>query len=235
MAPDSGRPDAHNSPPFASLDPLREPEKLFAFYFNSPAVGVCILDSELRILAINQKLAEVNSVPAADSVGKTVREVMGEMASLVEPQLQRVLSTGEPVLNFEASATFPGRADAAHWIAHYFPIKDADGIVTRIGVIVIETTERKKLEKSNRLLAEKLGREIDRLQVIEDVGSILAANWNLQQVFPTISARIRRLLHQEYASLSLQDASTGLMVRQAYDFPLERTAAECTRPGPRQS
>jgi len=220
MVPDSDFPDSHNSIPFASLDALREPEKLFALYFNSPAVGVCILDSELRILAINHKLAGINGIPAADSLGKTVREIMGEVASLVEPQLQRVLSTGEPILNFEASGKFPGRADAGHWIGHHFPIKDADGIVTRIGVIVIETTEHKKLEKSNRLLAEKLGREMNRLQVLEDVSKILASNWNVQQVFPAISARIRRLLHQEYAGFSLHDASTGLLIRQASDFPL---------------
>jgi formate hydrogenlyase transcriptional activator len=218
--PDFTSPGSSVPIPIARPDPLRDPEKLFAAYFNSPAVGVCILDSNLRYLAINRKLAEIHGMPADQNLGKTVREVLGSIASVVEAELQRVLSTGEPRLNFEACGILAARTDRAHWISHFSPIRDADGIVTRIGVVVVETTEREKLETSNRQLAEQLGREIDRLQILQDVGSILASNWNMHEVFPAISARIRRMLHQEYASLSLRDAVTGLMVRQAYDFPL---------------
>ncbi len=48
----------------------------------------------------------------------------------------------------------------------------------------------------------------------------MASNWNLQQAFPRISARIRRVLRHEYADYELHDASNGLLVRQAEDFPL---------------
>jgi formate hydrogenlyase transcriptional activator len=52
-----------------------------------------------------------------------------------------------------------------------------------------------------------------------DVSTILASNWNLQQAFPRISARIRRVLRHEYAGFELHDANTGLLVRQVEDFP----------------
>ena len=208
--------------PFASPGALRDPERLLAIYFNSPAAGVCIVGSDLRILASNRTLAEISGAPLADSLGKTVSEALGEAAALIEPELQRALSSGEPLLNVEASATFAGRPDPTHWIGHYFPVKDADGIVTRIGLIVIETTEQKRLEESNRRLSGELRRETSRFRALLDVSEILTADWDVPRVFPKISARLRRLLHQEYAGVSLHDPSSGLLVRQAEDFPLGR-------------
>ena len=220
MANDSSGVD--NSIPPAGSEALSNPEKLLAAYFSSSAVGVCILDAELRILAINQRLAEINGLPVADSLGKTVRQVLGDAATLIEPQLQRVLSTGEPVLNFETSGMFAARHEADHWIGHHLPIKDAGGTVTHIGVIVVETTEQKKLEESNRRLRDQARGEMNRLQALLDVSNILVSNWKVQEVFPAISARLRRVLHHEYAGFELHDASSGLLVRQAEDFPLSK-------------
>jgi len=71
-------------------------------------------------------------------------------------------------------------------------------------------------------LESKLRREMARLQIVLDVTGLLALNSDVLQVFPKISARVRRLLHQEFASFALHDASTGLLVHQAVDFPLSK-------------
>ncbi len=196
------------------------PEQLLAAYFNSSPVGLGIIDAEFRLLAINQTLAEMNGIPAASHLGKTVREVLGDFADVVEPEFRRVLSTGKPILNFEVSAVLPTRTDVGHWMEHYFPITDATGIVTRIAIIVVEMTAQKKLEQSLQDVGGKLRKEMDRLQMVLDVSSITASNRNLQLAFPRISALIRRVLRHEYAGYELHDSSTGLLVRQAEDFPL---------------
>jgi len=59
-------------------------------------------------------------------------------------------------------------------------------------------------------------------RALGEISDIVAANWDVKQTFPSISARLRRLLHQEYASYALHDTSTGLLVRQALDFPLSK-------------
>ena len=107
-----------------------------------------------------------------------------------------------------------------HWIEHYFPIKDEYGTVKRIAVVVIEVTEQKKLEQSLKDVGGKLGKQSERLQMLLDVSSILASNSDLQQVFPRVSARVRRVLRHEYAGFELHDGNTGLLVRQVEDFPL---------------
>jgi formate hydrogenlyase transcriptional activator len=220
MSADSRPLDSDNLIPFAYPEALAEPEKLLAAYFSSSTVGLCVLDRELRFLAINDTLAKMNGIPAAEHLGKTIRDVLGSFADAVESELRRVLSTGEPVLNFEVTALLPSRGETIHTLDHFFSIKDAEGAVTRLGVVILEVTEQKKLKASLSDVSGKLRRQMDRLQMLLEVSSILSANWNVAQVFPQISARIRRVLHQEYASFSLSDPHVRLLVRQSEDFPL---------------
>ncbi len=207
---------------------LNDPEKLLAAYFTSAAVGLGILDTQFRYLAINDALARMNGMPAKDHIGKTIQEVLGSLAPMMEADLQRVISTGEAVLNTEASGVLRARTDVGHWVAHLFPIKDATGKVTRIAAVVIEITTQKNLEQSLQEAGSKLQKEVGRLQMLLEVGNILSSNWDVQQVFPTISARIRRVLRQEYAGFVLRDSTSGLLVRQAEDFPLRRGLASST-------
>jgi len=206
--------------PFAYPAVLSDPEKLLSAYFNSSTVGLCILDGELRYIVINNALAEMNGIPASDHLGRTVREVLGDFADLVEPEFRRVLTTGEARLNIEISALLPTRKEIGYWIEHYFPIKDDAGTATRIGVVAVEITEQKKLEATLQRLSTSLKHQMERLQMLLDISNLLSSNWNIHQIFPRISARIRRVVRQEYAGLSLLDPKTGLFVRQAEDFPL---------------
>jgi formate hydrogenlyase transcriptional activator len=204
--------------PFANPEALTDPEKLLAAYFSSSTVGLCIIDSELRYVAINNALAEINGVPATEHLGKTVREILGDFADVVEPNLRRVL-VGESV-DYEASGTLPARKGRNHWIVHYLPIHDGNGAVTRIAALVLEITAQKQLEQSLEDVGQKLRKEMDRMQMLLDVSMTVALNWNVHQGFPQISSRIRRVLRQEYAGFELHDPNTGLLVRQVEDFPL---------------
>ena len=219
MPNDSFSAGAGDLTPFARPEALLDPEKLLAAYFSSSTVGLGILSSDRRFLAINRTLAEINGLPADEHLGKTLPEVLGGLADELEAKLERVLSTREAV-NFEVSGTLPTRTEPGHWIAHYLPISDATGAVTRIGVVVVEVTAQKKLEESVQHLGGRLRKEMDRLQVLLDVSALMSSNWNLRLIFPQVSARIRRVLRQEYAGIELHDAGTGLLIRQVEDFPL---------------
>jgi formate hydrogenlyase transcriptional activator len=220
MSPDSSQFASDDLIPFSNAGALADPEKLLAAYFRSSAVGVCIVDSELRYLAINNTLAAMNGLPATHHIGKTIKEVLGNAAGAVQPEFHRVFATGEPVDNVEISVVLPTRPEPGHWIGHFFPIKDGAGNVQRIAAVIVEITEQKKLEQSLQHIGGKLGQQKERLQMLSDVSTILASYRDMQQAFPRISARIRRILHHEYASYELHDANSGLLVRQAEDFPM---------------
>src|SRR5579863_2123916 len=211
-----------DSIPFAYPEIHSDPEKLLAGYFSSSTLGICILDSGFRYVAINDTLAEMNGFPAASHLGKTVRDVLEAVADQIEPVLRRVLDTGEPVLNLELSAVLPTRKELGYWIEHFFPFKNAAGEVTRVGVIVAETTQQKRTQETLQQLSGTLKHQKAQLQMLLDVSSILSSNWNIEQVFPRISARIRRVFRQEYAGFSVHDADSGLLIQEAEDFPLRK-------------
>ena len=204
---------------FADSDALTEPDKLLAAYFRSSTVGLCILDHNLRYLAVNNTLARINGVPAAEHIGKTVQEILGDLADIVKPQLRRVLSEGEPI-NLDVSAKLPSRTEPGHWSVHYIPIPNPAGVVDRLAAIVVEMTAQKQLEESLKQVGGNLHEQVRRLQMLLDVSGITTSNWNLEQVFPRVSARLRRVLRHEYAGFELHDPNTGLLIRQAEDFPL---------------
>src|SRR5262249_27985631 len=71
-----------------------------ALYRTAP-IGLCLIDRSLRYVRINERLAEMNGLSAADHIGRTIRQVIPGLADIVEPRLRRVLRTGRPVLNLE--------------------------------------------------------------------------------------------------------------------------------------
>ena len=214
---------------------LSEQEKLLATYFSSSSVGLSILDSDFRYLAVNNTLAETHGIPAPDHLGKTVRDILGDFADVIEPQLQRVFSTGEPVLNLDVSAIVASRTGSGQWVANYFPIKDQSGTVTRIGLVVVEISAQKELRQSLRDVSGKLRKEMGRLQMLLDISSIMASTLDMHKVFPKVSARIRRVLRHEYAGFELHDAGTGLLIRQADDFPLGKGLLSAVQISPHNS
>jgi PAS domain-containing protein len=65
--------------PFANKPPI-VPE-LISKILDAPNVGFAICDEQLRYLYINDALAKLNGVPPAAHYGRTVREILGDIAA----------------------------------------------------------------------------------------------------------------------------------------------------------
>jgi formate hydrogenlyase transcriptional activator len=220
---------------FRSGDPataLLESEQLLTAYFKASKIGLCILSVDLRYLAINSTLAELHGIAPEAHLGKSIHEVLGDLAGLVEPYFRRALAEGQPILEREITALVPGRTEPGHWIEQFIPIKDAAGKVTQIGIVLIEITEQKNLKESLRGVSETLREEKKRQQVMMEVSRLLSAKWDVRRVFPKISAHLRRVLRQEYAALAVHDEKSGRLVGQAMDFPLRMGPAADTEINP---
>src|SRR5215210_6834376 len=76
------------------------PFELEQIYLTAP-IGLCVLDTQLRYIRINQHLADINGVSVEGHIGRTVREISPDLADFLEPQLQEIIRTGEPHLNVE--------------------------------------------------------------------------------------------------------------------------------------
>jgi DNA-binding CsgD family transcriptional regulator len=116
--------------------------------FESPVMGVALLDSQFRFRAINAALAAMNALPVSNHIGKKLRYVLGSSAPLVEDMVQQVLETGEPIFNRELTAKLPGREDVGRWIETYLPVRDVENRVTEVAAFVVELTGVRNLEDS---------------------------------------------------------------------------------------
>src|SRR5262245_15415718 len=132
-----------------------------AIYATAP-VGLCFVDTDLRYLSTNERLTEIHGRSVEEHLGRTVREVLPEVADTLEPFFRRVIETGEPALNVEQSAAPASEPGAVrHFIFNFYPMKNGGGRVVGVNVVVMEITERKKIEEElERILSqEKAARE----------------------------------------------------------------------------
>lgn len=119
--------------------------------YRNAQVGLCMLDRDLRYVRINERLAEINGIPAADHIGKTVREIVPDLADIAEPAFREVIETGVPKIDIEftgETAAQPGVKRS--WLESWLPIFDKDGTVTGLNVVVVETTTLKRIEEELR-------------------------------------------------------------------------------------
>ena len=120
-------------------DRASEVERLYAI----APVGLCYFDLDLRFLYINQWLARINGLQVEAHLGRTIDDVLKDVAVGVVPQLRQVIQTGEPIIEgrVEAeTAAHPG--ESRHYMHNYYPDKGKYGTVVGVSCVVQDITER---------------------------------------------------------------------------------------------
>jgi DNA-binding CsgD family transcriptional regulator len=122
-------------------------EQFASTIFDSPILGLAILDGQLRYLSVNKTLAAIHGIPAQEHVGKTVRHVLGDVSLIMEYALYRLTVAGDRLSAFELTATLPTRDGPGHFLMNFFSIKDTSGVIAQIVVSVFEVTRLRKFEQ----------------------------------------------------------------------------------------
>ncbi|MEG3931416.1 PAS domain S-box protein [Microcoleus sp. T3_B1] len=144
------------SPCKALEQELAQRQSLFDAFLKEAPAGLCILDSQLRYVQINQFLAEINCLSPAEHIGKTVRDILPNIAPIIEPLYEKILRTKQPLINMEMSGDNPRKPGfVRHLTGSYFPLLEKDGEAIGIGAVVIDISDRKQaeaaLQKSEQL------------------------------------------------------------------------------------
>jgi hypothetical protein len=117
-------------------------ETLLSAGSRAASLGITVLDDQTRILTINASLASETRLMIESHYGCTVREVIGDVARQLEPAFESVLRS-----DASYDVTMTGRIrstpDVNEWLNHCFPVRDADGRVRQIGVLVVNVTAEK--------------------------------------------------------------------------------------------
>ena len=120
-------------------------------------IGLCYFDTDLRFLYINEWLAHINGLPVEAHLGKTIDEVLKDVAAGVVPQLRHVLETGEPIIEGEVEAETPAHPGESRYYMHsYYADKSNDGTVVGVSCVVQDITKRRQAEEALREAHEQL-------------------------------------------------------------------------------
>ncbi|MEO5657907.1 MAG: ATP-binding protein [Nitrospiria bacterium] len=121
----------------------------------SAPIGLAFIDTDLHYVHVNEALAAMSGLAADDHVGRTLRDVVPQLAPVIEPRLLSVLDTREPIINFDVTGETPGApGERRSWLTSYYPII-ADNRILGVGLIATDTTERKHIEESSRARARQ--------------------------------------------------------------------------------
>ncbi len=133
--------------------------------FSTAPVGLALVAADLRFVRVNETFAAFNARSVDDLVGRTVPDVLredGHPEDAVVPIYRHVLATGDAVLDQEVTTATPASGRALrHWNASFTPVREADGSITGVIVVVVDVTERRALldaEREARVRADFLAR-----------------------------------------------------------------------------
>ena len=132
-----------------------------------PAVGVAILDDQLRFREVNSALAQMNGVPEAQHLGKTIPDVLGDFQRQVSPLIREVLASGRPLLHCSLSGTLPTRREIGYWVGHYLPLNDISGRIAQVGAVILEVTHLRKVERLLAPFSERDAKADSTLEAVE--------------------------------------------------------------------
>ncbi|MFC9238306.1 SpoIIE family protein phosphatase [Streptomyces decoyicus] len=127
---------------------LREVERDVALstrLISQSPIGLAILDTELRYVAVNPALERMHGIPAEDHLGRHYREIMtAAKFEVPEAAMRQVLETGVPMVD---QATVVGRspADPDHqhaWSISLYRLEDPQGRVLGVADLVVDVTDR---------------------------------------------------------------------------------------------
>jgi PAS domain S-box-containing protein len=120
------------------LDRLHLDSVVLRTLLTRAPVGFAILDPDLRYVLVNQALADINGLRVEEHLGRTLFEVVPDIAPEAVDAFQKVLGSGEPLLNLELSGSVNSTPDQIRrWYESVYRVTDNRGVLG-LAVIVVE-------------------------------------------------------------------------------------------------
>ncbi|MBX9426674.1 MULTISPECIES: SpoIIE family protein phosphatase [Streptomyces] len=217
---------------------LRMRENLAAMesLFTQSPIGLALLGPDLRFLRVNDALARMNGVAAAQHVGRRLTEVVpGVNADSLESLMRQVLHSGTAVVDARRVGRTPADPDRDHiWSCSYAPLIDRTDRRS-LGLIasLVDITESQEAHS-------EVERARHRFALLSEAGARIGTTLDLKQ---TAEEAVRFLVPQLADSADVQmlesvlepddpAASTrGVLRRLAARFPDPTAPTSMLAPG----
>src|SRR5690349_7235278 len=120
---------------------------IFQATLKTVPIAMAIIDRNLRYISVNEACAGMTGLPVDAHPGRSLRDVNPLLSSDLENVMRRVLSTGEPCLNYRLTRPTPhAPGGVLEIVMHITPFRDADGNVAGICSTATDTTPWRTLQ-----------------------------------------------------------------------------------------
>jgi adenylate cyclase len=134
-----------------TLEEVTELKNLMDDVFASIVSGVITADARDQITLCNRAAASILGRTSAEIVGRPLGEIMSTFANDIQPHLDSVRKSDQPIVGLELSHNLPERG-SVDWRFNLSPLKDAGQKTQGVAIVLDDMTERKKLEAQRGLL-----------------------------------------------------------------------------------
>ena len=134
-----------------TLGEVTELKNLMDDVFASIVSGVITADAQDQITLCNRAAASILGRASAEIVGRPLGEIMSTFAKDIQPHLDSVRKSDQPIVGLEVSHDLPERG-SVDWRFNLSPLKDAGQKTQGVAIVLDDMTERKKLEAQRKLL-----------------------------------------------------------------------------------
>ncbi len=133
-----------------TLEEVTELKNLMDDVFASIVSGVITADVQDQITLCNRAAATILGKTSAEIVGRKLTEIIPTFASDIQPHMDSVRNSDQPIVGLEFSQSLPQRGNV-DWRMNLSPLKDAGQKTQGVAIVLDDLTERKKLEAQRRL------------------------------------------------------------------------------------
>lgn len=180
-------------------DPSTAPETEHAVLkavFAQHAVGLLVINDELRIVRANVVASAMRSVSAEKMVGKRFTDVFGlEDAEVEEAVVRGVLTTGVPVIDrLVRGRNSPDARSLRFYSVTTTRLKNEQGDVLGLAACAVDVTESERTRRRKDILdavRERVGRRLDVLAVCEELADAVVPAFSGAAVVDVVEAIVR--------------------------------------------
>ena len=159
----------------ASLNARSEPIAMLRHSMDQAPIGFALYTDELRYQVVNKVLAEMNGLPAADHIGRTVEEVVPHRAAQLREAFRLVNEMRGPLLNREVSYETPGDPMQLRYCSErWYPLFTKEGRIYGVYSTITDITAHKRAEEDLRVSRE-------RLLLAQSSAGVATYDWNLRE------------------------------------------------------
>ncbi len=145
--------------------------------YTAAPVGLILVDKDLRVIRVNEKLAEIDGLSVKEHIGKTLEEIVPDLIDQLKAVYLPVLEKGEPALNIAIHGTTQAHPGCTRdWLGSYYPFRNNNGEITGVIGGVVEITLLKKAEKDARkarLFTENLLQTTNAMILVLDLNGLI--------------------------------------------------------------